>query len=65
MAFTKEEWRRFQKENPDFPATDAMCRELEKKATEEGISLDEAWKRMKKEGRIYHQEEGSNSEGGI
>ncbi len=50
MAFTKEEWRKFQKENPDFPATDAMCRELERKATEEGISLDEAWERMSAEG---------------
>jgi len=49
MAFTKKEWQEFYQRNPDFPATDAMCRGLEKKATEEGISLDEAWKRMKKE----------------
>ncbi len=48
MAFSKEEWRKFQKRNPDFPATDAMCRALAKKAIEEGISLDEAWKRMQK-----------------
>ncbi len=48
MAFSKEEWRKFQQENPDFPATDVMCRELEKKATEEGISLDKAWKRSGK-----------------
>ena len=51
MAFTKEEWRKFQEENPDFPATDAMCRELENKATEEEISLDEVWKRMGKNTR--------------
>ncbi|MBU4310496.1 hypothetical protein L6386_07040 [bacterium] len=48
MAFTKKEWQQFYQRNPDFPATDAMCRGLEKKATEERISLDEAWKRMGK-----------------
>jgi hypothetical protein len=47
MTFTKDEWRKFQKENPDFPASDAMCRALERKAREEGITLDEAWKRIK------------------
>ena len=29
-----------------FPPPNARCRELERKAIEEGITLDEAWKRM-------------------
>lgn len=47
--FTKKEWQEFYQRNPDFPATDFMCRELEKRAKEKGCNLDEAWKEMKEE----------------
>jgi len=46
--YSKEEWKAFYKRNPDFPATDGMLLEVERKAEDKGISLDEAWKEMKK-----------------
>jgi len=49
-------------EKSRFPPTDAICQELEKKATEEGISLDEAWKR-KEEGRRKKEEGRRKKEG--
>jgi len=47
--FTPEEWQAFYKKNPDFLATDEMLLELERKAENKRITLDEAWEELKKE----------------
>lgn len=47
--FSVKEWRAFYKRNPDFPATDSMLLEVERKAVDERITLDEAWGRLREQ----------------
>jgi len=39
------DWETFYNVHPEFPATDSLCAYLENKATQEGLSLEEAYRR--------------------
>jgi hypothetical protein len=47
--YTPDEWQAFYERNPDFPATDSVLLEVEREAEILKVTLDGAWKRMKKE----------------